>query len=703
MTIFKFLMSGFFILFSSTLLWAGGIENGFKALHVYNYFAAKESFEKCLAKEPAAANYGLFIIYSRKDNPFHDYTKAYHAMYVADLDWYKLSDKQKAKYKKLGYDRLTVDSLKTVLATNYYHDVIEKENLEMAYQRFTVLYPWANEYDQAVERRDSIGYLTASKLATSQAYYHFYQKYPDGEWSAKAKANYYRLQFEEQVDEKNIHSYVAFIQKYPENPYVEEAQDQIYDLYTIDNSIASYYSFTKKYPTNRNVETAWRKVYQMFMYDYSEKRFDEFLMKYPECPFIDEVKDDQRLAVMQLYPYRLNGKMGWMNLDGKVIYPAKYETLGFFKEGMAIASQRGKFGFVNKRNEVVIPIIYSGVYDFENGRAIVEYNKKFGLIDRTGKLIFDTVFTDIGAFSDELIYAQFENKYYYFDKFGTQVLKEGYEEAFPFENGSAVVYIGDKQTLINKEGEFLIEPIYEEVAVFTDSIFIVSNGEYYGLIHLKGDTILPLIYDEIGMLSEGRAIVALDDKFGFIDAKGKLVVDLKFETYPNFIKAAQFTNGVAKIKLKDKFGAIDLTGKLWLPNQYSQLGAVHSKLIAFTKGKQWGFITPKNVVQIQPAFDYAESFKDGLAVAELLVQQGVINEKLAWVIPNKYSEVRRFENDFWIAADGARLYLYDLKGNLLSEDHYQQIRKVDDKTIVLQSATELHYYLINDKRLIRLQ
>ncbi|MBN9294378.1 MAG: WG repeat-containing protein [Flavobacteriia bacterium] len=703
MRIIKSLIVNILFLSISIASFARPIDKGFESLKIYNYFDAKLNFEKGLKKEQAIANYGLAIIYSRSDNPFHDFDKAYNAIVQSDQLYYQLPDKKRSKYKIYNFTRESIDSLKLLLASGYYRDVVSKENTEITYQRFIVLYPWADEYDNAITKRDSIAYADAGSKGTSHAYRYFFEKYPESELAYQAKANYYRLQYEEQTLAKDISSYVAFLANYPDNPYTEEAQDKIYDLYTTDNSIASFYDFTKKFPSNRNVESAWRKVYQMFMYDYSEKRFDEFIKRYPECPFLEEVKEDKRLAVMQLYPFRQNGKMGWMNMEGKVIYPAKYESLNFFKEGLAIASLRGKFGFVDKRNNIVIPIVYSGVYDFENGRAIVEFNNKFGIIDRTGRLVFDTIYTDIGQFSDELIYAQYEGKYYYFDKYGTQVFKDGFDEAFPFEDGKAEVHIGDKQTFINKEGRFLLKPVFEEVQFFNDSLFIVSNGEYYGLVNKACDTVLPLTYDEIGRLSQGKAIIALDDKFGYIDASGKIVIDMKYEVYPNYIKLAQFTDGIAKVKLKEKFGAIDLNGKVIIPLTYMNLGAVNSSGIAFTKGKQWGFITPKNVVTIQPVYDYAESFSNGYAVAELLVQQGVINQKQEWIIPNKYSEVRRFENNFWIAADGARLFLYTLDGKLISEDHYQQIRKIDEKTILLQTPTELHYYLIADKVLIRLK
>src|SRR5690554_213476 len=164
-------------LLSISSSYAGGIDKGFKSLKIANYFDAKQRFEKKLKKEAGIANYGLAIIYGRSDNPFHNYDNAYSCIFQADQLYYQLSEKKKTKYRAYGYTREQIDSLKTLLASNYYKDVILKEKTEIAFHRFTVLYPWADEYDIAISLRDSIAFQTASEVNTSFAFLHFCDKY----------------------------------------------------------------------------------------------------------------------------------------------------------------------------------------------------------------------------------------------------------------------------------------------------------------------------------------------------------------------------------------------------------------------------------------------------------------------------------------------------------------------------------------------
>ena len=50
---------------------AGGLDKGFEALNIHDYFKAKQLFYKSLKKDSAAASYGLSVIYGRNNNPLN--------------------------------------------------------------------------------------------------------------------------------------------------------------------------------------------------------------------------------------------------------------------------------------------------------------------------------------------------------------------------------------------------------------------------------------------------------------------------------------------------------------------------------------------------------------------------------------------------------------------------------------------------------
>lgn len=677
---------------------AGKIDKAFQKLSIYDYFEAKTLFEKSLKKNPAPASFGLATIYYRIDNPFHNLDSAFVYVNRAERLYETQKDKVKLKMAVHGCTYSAIYDLRQAISTEFYKIALATNTAE-SFQTFLDQNPWADEVHTSIYKRDSIAYEAAKDLNASEQYDLFLKKYPETVFYNQALACYYLTLYQEQTRNGSVDELVHFINTYSKNPYKEDAEDRVYSLMTEKNRIVDYLEFINSYPENRNKEEAWRRIYQLYMYDYSEKRIDQFLEEYPNYPFHEEVLQDKEIALQNLLPFRKGSLFGWMDYQGVIIYSPEYESMGLFKEGLSLVSKFGKYGYVDKRNQVVIPLIYDAGFDFEQGRAIVEKDGKSGIIDRTGKLLFPIDFEDIGQFSDGLIYATKDSIYAYYDKYGVQRFETVFEEAFSFSEGMAMVQVNGKQTFIDLDGNYVIEPIYEQISKFSDSLFIFEEDELFGIVHRNGKVVIPAIYDQIGQLNNERAIVVLDGKVGYINPSGVEVIKPIFEEFPNLLENGRFNGKYAKARFKNKYGVIDLTGKWIIPATYVDLGDV-STMIAFTKGKNWGFIDLQNRVLHVAKYDYAESMTAGLAIAEMLVQQGMINVKGEWIIPNKFSNIERLENGYYLTSNGAFLGVYSPKGKELVSCKYQQIRILDDEFILLSNPGEIQYLYLPEGRIV---
>ncbi len=678
---------------------AGKIEKAFKKLEIYNYFEAKVLLEKSLKKKVVPASYGLAIIYYRTDNPFHNLDSAYAAILRAERLFDTQKEKSKLKNAKLGCTYPAISELRQSISTAFYKIALS-HNTEIAFQTFLDQHPWANEVNTSIYKRDSIALETAKNANVSEEYKLFLKKHPTSVLYNQALASYHLTLYQEQTKTGSVNELMNFINFHPDNPYKDDAEDRVYNLVTNKSRLVDYLDFIENYPDNKNKDAAWRRVYQLYMYDYSEARIDQFLKEYPEYPFEDEVLQDKEIALQNLLPFRKGSSFGWMDYQGAIVYSPEYESMGLFKEGLSLVSKQGKYGYVDKSNQVVIPLIYDGGFDFEQGRAIVEINNKSGIIDRMGKLLFEIDFEDIGQFSEGLIYATKDSMYAYYDKYGVQQFDTLFEEAFSFVDGMAMVQIRGKQTYIDLKGNYIIPPVYERIAKYTDSLFIFEQDELFGIVHRNGNMVTPAIYDEIGQLNNQRAIVVLDEKIGYLNHLGVEVIKPTFETFPNFMENGRFRGKNAKARFRNKYGVIDLNGKWVIPASYNELGDV-STMMAFSKGKNWGYIDLNNKVMQVPKFDYAESMVNGLAIAELLMQKGMINGKGEWVIPNKFSHIERLENGYFLTSDGAKLGVYSPKGKELVPAKYQQIRILDADFILLSSPGEIHYLYLPEERIVK--
>src|SRR5574344_1795491 len=103
-------------------------------------------------------------------------------------------------------------------------------------------------------------------------------------------------------------------------------------------------------------------------------------------------KDDSLAAAF------INEKSGFIDLEGNVIVPFDYEYCGTFSEGLADVRKNGLIGFVNKNGKLVIPCKYENLYNscgFSEGLVGVSIDggemgvldDKWGYIDKNGKII----------------------------------------------------------------------------------------------------------------------------------------------------------------------------------------------------------------------------------------------------------------------------------------------------------------------------
>ncbi len=87
-----------------------------------------------------------------------------------------------------------------------------------------------------------------------------------------------------------------------------------------------------------------------------------------------------------------DGKMGFLDKEGKISIPPIYDRAYYFNEGQACVGKeingKTKYGSINQDGIVVIPFIYDDKFIFNNGVALVQKDNRIGLIDTFGNSSF---------------------------------------------------------------------------------------------------------------------------------------------------------------------------------------------------------------------------------------------------------------------------------------------------------------------------
>ena len=180
-----------------------------------------------------------------------------------------------------------------------------------------------------------------------------------------------------------------------------------------------------------------------------------------------------------LAPVSIEGKWGYIDVTGKIIIPAIYDSpYAFNNAGVAIVRIGDKFGLISKSGSVVLPLEYDKLFTFNtNDYWLVKNNNLYGIVNNAGKLILPIEYKDIEKFAgDAVVVKKNDYAYGYFHKNGKMLTECIYSTAKEFSNGLAFVsrWEGEKYMYakLNSKGE--------ETDVSFAETTSTSNSSYSG-------------------------------------------------------------------------------------------------------------------------------------------------------------------------------------------------------------------------------
>lgn len=84
-----------------------------------------------------------------------------------------------------------------------------------------------------------------------------------------------------------------------------------------------------------------------------------------------------------------NQRWGFVDHQGNLVVPVKFESLRNFSNQLAAARQNSKWGFIDNKGNTIVPFVYDIIYDFTENITAAYKNRRWSLIDRQGKKIRD--------------------------------------------------------------------------------------------------------------------------------------------------------------------------------------------------------------------------------------------------------------------------------------------------------------------------
>lgn len=236
-------------------------------------------------------------------------------------------------------------------------------------------------------------------------------------------------------------------------------------------------------------------------------------------------------------------KWGYINDKGKFCIAANYDWAEDFQEnGLAVVTLDNRSGLINQKCNYVITPKYESIGEFAEGRAIAWNSKESLLIDEKGNVMFKSK-NYIGG------------------------MQEGRSQ-FSIENENNEILYG----FIDRNGEIVIQPTYKTAGNFHHGKAVVQlRDENYAIIDMYGKVLRSFNYAFVGDLHEGLLPFKLtaDGKFGFIDEYGKVVITPRFDGVQGFKDGKAIVS--LDENYVPKYGLIDRTGRFILQPKYNDI------------------------------------------------------------------------------------------------------------------------------------
>jgi hypothetical protein len=255
--------------------------------------------------------------------------------------------------------------------------------------------------------------------------------------------------------------------------------------------------------------------------------------------------------------------------DFKLIDRFGFDLEGF-NNGLIPIRQGEKWGYMNAQGKVAIPAKYDKVTGFSNGHAVGTVNKVFFILDTDGKESpLEAGVLDVREFSEGLApFRSADKNFGFVDGSGKIVIKSQFESVGYFTDGLAWAKSSDgKVGYINKSGEWVIKPGFSAAKDFDPSTGLarVKTGDSWGYVSKQGEAVKITDTEDWGDFSDGLAEGRKGGKVGFYDAQGKWVIE------PQFDGSRKFKNGYAAAKKGDRWGMIDKQGNWVIEAKYDRI------------------------------------------------------------------------------------------------------------------------------------
>lgn len=189
---------------------------------------------------------------------------------------------------------------------------------------------------------------------------------------------------------------------------------------------------------------------------------------------------------------------------------------------------------------------------------------------------------------------------------------------------------------IDRNGRITIEPQFDRAWRFAGGYALVQDGESFGYIRDDGTFAVEPRFDDAWHFTDGHAPVEVDGRWTYIDTSGTVLADTQMSLPAEVLVESRFDDDEAfeLVRSGDRYGFRSEDGESVIDPRFEQAWRFSDGLARAKIDGKWGYIDRDGEFVIEPTFDQAWDFRGGLAMVEFGDTIGYINRRGERVWPN---------------------------------------------------------------------
>ncbi|HPC99873.1 MAG TPA: WG repeat-containing protein [Acetivibrio sp.] len=250
---------------------------------------------------------------------------------------------------------------------------------------------------------------------------------------------------------------------------------------------------------------------------------------------------------------------------------------------------------------------------------------------------------DVKMFNEALCPVKIKDRWGYAVSGGSLWISTNYEEVGGFVNGIAPVKKDGKVFYIDMSGEKELVPDenFDYLGNFNEAAPALQDGKYF-YVNKEFEKVFG-DYDYAGNFNDGYAAVKKSGKWALINSEGEQITEYVYEDIKLNEMDNCFINGVAFAKENGKYYMLNGSGEKVSQTGYDDVFPfAGSEPTAVKAGGLWGFVDINGEMIIEPRYQAARPFSNGLAAVKIDDKWGYITIDSQVVIPAIYDDAREF-------------------------------------------------------------